>query len=121
MLEMQMLQPHELWSSITPGLSILWAQAMIERSAPLPIRVDLRISTSSPDGLHPLAASELLFAASRIHTLRLVGLRADILRVLDHLHTLVSTRGPESSIYDSGPPVTSLRLSLAPTCPIFAA
>src|SRR5260221_12147346 len=66
---------HELWSSINPGLSILWAQAMIERSAPLPIRVDLRISTSSPDGLHPLAASELLFAASRIHTLRLVGLR----------------------------------------------
>ena len=96
---------HGLWSSITPGLSILWAQAMIERSAPLPICVDLRISTSSPDGLHPLAASELLFAASRIHTLRLVGLRADILRVLDRLRSPSPLEALNLSIYDSGPPV----------------
>lgn len=96
---------HELWSSITPGLSISWAQAMMERSAPLPIRVDLRISTSSTDGLHPLAASELLFAASRIHSLRLVGLRADILRVLDRLRSPSPLEALNLSIYDSGPPV----------------
>jgi len=96
---------HELWSSITPGLSMLWAQAMMERSAPLPIRIDLRISTSSTDGLHPLAASELLFTASRIHTLRLVGLRADILRVLDRLRSPSPLKALNLSIYDSGPPV----------------
>jgi F-box-like len=96
---------HQLWSSITPGLSILWAQAMIERSSPLPVRVDLRISTSSTDGLHPLAASELLFAASRIRTLRLVGLRTDILRVLERLRSPSPLEALNLSIYDSGPPV----------------
>lgn len=96
---------HQLWSSITPGLSILWAQAMIERSSPLPVRVDLRISTSSTDGLHPLAASEVLFAASRIRTLRLVGLRTDILRVLERLRSPSPLEALDLSIYDSGPPV----------------
>ncbi|KAI0265967.1 hypothetical protein BC834DRAFT_877173, partial [Gloeopeniophorella convolvens] len=48
---------RELWSSITPGLSISWAQAMLERSAPLPVHVSIRISTATgSDGLHPLAA-----------------------------------------------------------------
>ncbi|KAH9959832.1 hypothetical protein BC827DRAFT_1377010 [Russula dissimulans] len=96
---------HQLWTSITPGLSILWAQAMIERSAPLPVRVDIRVSTSSTDGLHPLAASELLFAASRIRTLRLVGLRADVLRVLDRLRSPSPLEALTLSVYDSGPPV----------------
>ncbi|KAI9464292.1 hypothetical protein F5148DRAFT_953310, partial [Russula earlei] len=97
---------HQLWSLITPSLSISWARAMMERSAPLPVRVDIRVSTSSPDGgLHPLAASELLFVASRIRTLRLVGLRADILRVLDHLRSPSPLEALTLSIYDSGPPV----------------
>jgi hypothetical protein len=78
---------------------------MIERSSPLPVRVDLRISTSSTDGLHPLAASELLFAASRIRTLRLVGLRTDILRVLERLRSPSPLEALNLSIYDSGPPV----------------
>ena len=82
-----------------------WAQAMMERSAPLPIRIDLRISTSSTDGLHPLASSELLFTASRIHTLRLVGLRADILRVLDRLRSPSPLEALNLSIFDSGPPI----------------
>lgn len=65
------------------------------------------------DGLHPLAASELLFVASRIRTLRLAGLRADILHVLNRL------RSPSTyleslalSIYDSGGPPVSLPASV---------
>ena len=114
---------RELWSVISPGLSISWAQAMMERSSPLPVHVDIRISSgsanssSSPatmaDGLHPLAASELLFVASRIRTLRLAGLRVDILHVLNRL------RSPSShlesltlSIYDGGGPPVSLPASV---------
>jgi hypothetical protein len=93
---------RELWSSITPGLSISWSQAMMERSAPLPVRIDIRISTTSTDGLHPLAASELLFAASRIRTLRLVGLRADILRVLDRLRSPSPLESLDLCVVDSG-------------------
>lgn len=91
-----------LWSSITPGLSISWSQAMMERSAPLPVHIDIRISTTSTDGLHPLAASELLFAASRIRTLRLVGLRTDILRVLDRLRSPSPLESLELGVVDSG-------------------
>ena len=93
---------NELWSSITPGLSLSWARAMMERSAQLPLHVDIHISTSSTDGLHPLAASELLFAASRIRTLRLIGLRIDILRVLDRLRSPSPLKALELSIVDSG-------------------
>ena len=93
---------RELWSSITPGLSISWSQAMMERSAPLPVRIDIRISTSTTDGLHPLAASELLFAASRIRTLRLVGLRADILRILDRLRSPCPLESLDLCVVDSG-------------------
>lgn len=78
----------------------------MERSAPLPVRVDVRISTSCTDGLHPLAASELLFAASRIRSLRLVGLRTDILRVLHRLRSpAAQLEALNLSIYDSGAPV----------------
>ena len=95
---------------------------MIERSSPLPVHVDIRISCSSTtnsssssfaDGFHPLAASELLFVASRIRTLRLAGLRSNILQVLNRL------RSPSSklesltlSIYDGGGPPVSLPVSL---------
>ena len=112
---------RELWSVISPDLSIFWAQAMMERSSPLPVHVDIRIScgrstfssSSFADGFHPLAASELLFVASRIRTLRLAGLRSDILQVLNRL------RSPSSklesftlSIYDGGGPPVSLPVSL---------
>ncbi|KAF8267422.1 hypothetical protein EI94DRAFT_1325452 [Lactarius quietus] len=100
---------RELWSSITPGLSISWSQAMMERSAPLPVRIDIRISTSSTDGLHPLAASELLFAASRIRTLRLVGLRTDILRVLDRLRSPSPLESLDSASSTADSPSTSRR------------
>ena len=93
---------RRLWSSITPGLSIFWSQAMMERSSPLPVRIDIRVSSSSTDGLHPLAASELLFVASRIRTLRLVGLRVDILRVLDRLRSPSPLESLELCIVDSG-------------------
>ena len=96
---------RELWSSVTPGLSISWSQAMMERSAPLPVRVDIRVSSSSTDGLHPLAASELLFAASRIRTLRLVGLRADILLLLNRLRSPCPLESLDLCVVDSGQPV----------------
>ncbi|KAI0299114.1 hypothetical protein B0F90DRAFT_1818232 [Multifurca ochricompacta] len=94
---------HEIWSFITPGLSISWAQAMMERSAPLSVHVNIRVTTMSTDGLHPLAASELLFAASRISTLRILGLRADVLRVLDRLRSPSPLlESLDLSIVDSG-------------------
>ncbi|KAH8977656.1 hypothetical protein EDB86DRAFT_1075203 [Lactarius hatsudake] len=93
---------HELWSSITPGLSISWSLAMMERSAPLPVRIDIHLSSSHTNGLHPLAASELLFAASRIRTLRLVGLRADILRVLGRLRSPSPLESLDLCVVDSG-------------------
>jgi len=89
---------RELWSSITPGLFISW----LERSAPLPVRIDIRVSASSTDGLHPLPASELLFAASRIHTLRLVGLRVDIIRVLERLRSPSPLESLDLCVVDSG-------------------
>jgi hypothetical protein len=95
---------------------------MMERSAPLPLHVDIRISCSSStnsswssfaDGFHPLAASELLFVASRIRTLRLAGLRSDILHVLNRLRSPSSKLESLSlSIYDGGGPPVSLPGSL---------
>lgn len=112
---------------ISPSLSISWAQAMMERSSPLPVHVDIRISSgstnstsscSSPspmaaDGLHPLAASELLFVASRIRTLRLAGLRADILHVLNRLRSPSPHLASLTlAIYDGGGPPVALPASL---------
>ncbi|KAH9022381.1 hypothetical protein EDB83DRAFT_86928 [Lactarius deliciosus] len=76
---------YELWSSITPGLSISWSRSMIERSAQLPMRIDMRIRPCFADGLEALAASKLLLRSPGIRTLRLSGYRADILNILDHL------------------------------------
>jgi hypothetical protein len=78
---------------------------MLERSAPLPVRIDIRVSSSSADGLNPLAASELLFAASRIRTLRLVGLRTDILRLLNLLHSPCPLESLDLCVVDIGQPV----------------
>ncbi|KAF8494207.1 hypothetical protein F5888DRAFT_678514 [Russula emetica] len=113
---------RELWSVISPGLSISWAQAMMERSSPLPVHVDIRISCSSStnsssssfaDGFHPLAASELLFVASRIRALRLSGLRSNILHVLNRLRSPTSKlESLTLSIYDGGGPPVSLPVSL---------
>ncbi len=92
---------------------------MMERSFPLPVHVDIRISSgtnpssSSANGYHPLAASELLFVASRIRTLRLAGLRSDILHVLNRLRSPSSKLETLSlSIYDSGGPSVYLPASL---------
>lgn len=113
---------RELWSVISPGLSLSWAQAMMERSSPLPVHVDIRISCSSStntssssfaDGFHPLAASELLFVASRIRTLHLAGLQSNILHVLNRLCSPSSKLESFTlSIYDGGGPPVSLPVSL---------
>ncbi|KAH9023096.1 hypothetical protein EDB85DRAFT_1992705 [Lactarius pseudohatsudake] len=76
---------YELWSSITPGLSLSWSRSMIERTAQLPMRIDMRIRPCFADGLEALAASKLLLASPGIRTLRLSGYRADILKIVDHL------------------------------------
>ncbi|KAI9432479.1 hypothetical protein H4582DRAFT_2102290 [Lactarius indigo] len=76
---------YKLWSSITPGLSISWTRAMIERSAQLPMRIDMRIRPCFADGIESSAASELLLISPRIRSLRLSGYRADVLSILDHL------------------------------------
>ncbi|KAI9453466.1 hypothetical protein BJY52DRAFT_1123570, partial [Lactarius psammicola] len=75
----------ELWSSITPFYSVSWSRAMVERSSPLPMRIDMQIAPFFVDRLGSLVASELLPSASRIRTLRLSGYDADILKVLNRL------------------------------------
>ncbi|KAH9083468.1 hypothetical protein EDB83DRAFT_2329461 [Lactarius deliciosus] len=77
----------ELWSSITPDLSASWSWAMMERSAPLLMRIDISIGASCRNGLGLLAASELLTTTSRIRTLRLSGGPNDIVRVLRRLRS----------------------------------
>ena len=57
---------------------------MMERSAPLPVRINRQIGATSADGVDALAASGLL-SATRIRTLRLLGKTADVLEVLNHL------------------------------------
>ncbi|KAH8994280.1 hypothetical protein EDB92DRAFT_1944152 [Lactarius akahatsu] len=90
----------KLWSSITPGLSISWSRAMIERSAPLPMRIAMRIGACYEGWLGSFAASKLLFTA-RIRTLRLSGYLDDIISALNDL------RRPS--------PLESLSLQAAPT------
>ncbi|KAH9061332.1 hypothetical protein EDB87DRAFT_414563 [Lactarius vividus] len=77
----------ELWSSITPDLSASWSRAMMERSTPLLMRIDISIGASCRDGLGLLAASELLTTTSRIRTLRLSGSPNDIINVLGRLRS----------------------------------
>ncbi|KAH9176366.1 hypothetical protein EDB89DRAFT_2065714 [Lactarius sanguifluus] len=77
----------ELWSSITPDLSASWSRAMMERSAPLLMCIDISIGASCGDGIGLLAASELLTTTSRIRTLRLSGSPNDIVRVLGRLRS----------------------------------
>ncbi|KAH9009855.1 hypothetical protein EDB83DRAFT_449810 [Lactarius deliciosus] len=77
------LSQPELWSSITPNLSIFWSQAMVERSAPLSMRIDMEVG-ASVGGFELLAALELLLTSGlRTRTLRLSGLRHDILSILN--------------------------------------
>ncbi len=57
---------------------------MMERSAPLPMRIDMSIGADMKDGLEYLTAAELLLriTTSRIRTLRLSGYPVGILTVL---------------------------------------
>ncbi|KAI9453467.1 hypothetical protein BJY52DRAFT_840654 [Lactarius psammicola] len=75
----------ELWTSITPRLSISWSRAMTKRSSPLPMRINMQIGAFFSDGVESLVASELLPPASRIRTLRLSGYPVDVLKVLNRL------------------------------------
>ncbi|KAF8263949.1 hypothetical protein EI94DRAFT_1739580 [Lactarius quietus] len=57
------LSLRELWSSITSDLSISWSRAMIERSSPLPMHIDIVVDhmvTGSEHGLKLPAAPEPL-------------------------------------------------------------
>jgi hypothetical protein len=74
----------ELWSSIMMGFSFSWAQAMVERSSPLPMQIDMALRPFFEDGLEALAASEVL-PVSRIRTLHLSGHSDDIHLVLKPL------------------------------------
>lgn len=77
----------ELWSSITPELSIAWSQAMIKRSSPLPMHIIILVRVPHVEtsyGFNPLAASELL-STSRIRTLNLSGRPDNIIDVLTRL------------------------------------
>jgi hypothetical protein len=84
------LDLRELWSRITPDVPIRWLQAMIERSAPLPMTIINIINDTptplEPQGVKSLPASELLStSASRIRSLSLVGRNADVLNALNRL------------------------------------
>jgi hypothetical protein len=72
------LNLRELWSSITPRLSISWSRTMIERSSPLPMCI------KTTYGLKTLPGSELL-SSSRIRTLHISGYPRDVLELLNNL------------------------------------
>jgi hypothetical protein len=67
-----------------PGFSFSWLQAMIERSFPLPMRINIRISFDPVARDKSLAASALL-SASRIRTLNISGRSIDVLTFLKRL------------------------------------
>ncbi|KAH9023094.1 hypothetical protein EDB85DRAFT_338818 [Lactarius pseudohatsudake] len=97
------LSQPELWSSITPNLSIFWSRAMVERSAPLSMRIDMEVG-ASVGGFELLAALELLLTSSlRIRTLRLSGLRDDILSVLNRFSSLSPLKALDLCILYPGP------------------
>jgi hypothetical protein len=67
-----------------PGFSTSWLQAMIERSSPLPMRINIRISLDPVTMVKSLAASALL-SASRIRTLNISACPTDVLTILNRL------------------------------------
>ncbi|KAN0140537.1 hypothetical protein V8E53_001746 [Lactarius tabidus] len=84
------LDLRELWSRITPDVPIVWLQAMIERSSPLPMTIITHINDAplpaEPQGVNSLAASELLSTSEpRIRTLSLVGRNAAVLKFVNRL------------------------------------
>ncbi|KAH9055321.1 hypothetical protein EDB87DRAFT_1336199 [Lactarius vividus] len=79
------LSQPELWSSITLNLSIFWSRVMVERSAPLSMRIDMEVGCSI-GGFNSLTVSELLLTSSlRIRTLRLSGLSYPILSIFNRI------------------------------------
>ena len=95
---------RELWSTITPGLSIPWSQAMIERSFPLPMHIYIHFDNPfSTVGLKSLAVSELL-SESRIRTLSLSG-TPRVLEVLNRLSSLSPLESLSLLVQDTGVPI----------------
>ncbi|KAF8267440.1 hypothetical protein EI94DRAFT_1830131 [Lactarius quietus] len=79
------LGQRELWSSIIfPCISISWSQAMLNRSASLPMRIIINIYSHPPQRM---LISELLslLSSSRICMLSLSGIPYNVLNVLNHL------------------------------------
>ncbi|KAH9046752.1 hypothetical protein EDB84DRAFT_620192 [Lactarius hengduanensis] len=99
------LSQPELWSSINPDLSISWSRAMTERSAPLPMRIDIHVGPCFVGGFESLAASELLPPASRIRSLRLSGYTTDVLTVLNCLSSPSSLESLSLWVTGTGEPV----------------
>ncbi|KAF8267423.1 hypothetical protein EI94DRAFT_1325479 [Lactarius quietus] len=95
----------ELWSSINEAYSISWLRVMIERSAPLPMHIDIYISHINPIArLASLAAAELL-ASSRIRTLSLSGSPIDVLNVLSRLSNPSPIESLSLKVFDDREPV----------------
>ncbi|KAH8989730.1 hypothetical protein EDB92DRAFT_2089031 [Lactarius akahatsu] len=99
------LSQPELWSSINPDLSLSWSRAMTERSAPLPMRIDIHVGPCFAGGFESLAASELLPSASRICSLRLSGYTTDVLTVLNCLSSPSSLESLSLWVTGTGEPV----------------
>ena len=77
---------RELWTHITPSLSISWSQVMMERSAPLLVHIDRHICDYLKDRVESeLLATSRLLSASRIRALRLSGHPTYVLKVLNCL------------------------------------
>ncbi|KAH9174530.1 hypothetical protein EDB89DRAFT_548621 [Lactarius sanguifluus] len=99
------LSQPELWSSINPDLSISWSRAMTERSAPLPMHIDIHVGPCFAGGFESLVASELLPSASRIRSLRLSGYPTDVLTVLNCLSSASSLESLSLWVTGTGEPV----------------
>src|SRR6266404_1242853 len=83
------LSLRELWSTIAIGLSIPWARAMMERSDPLPMDLNIRVVPFMGDYYFGLTAIiDLLHAASnRTRTLHIIGDPTELVTILSGLRS----------------------------------
>ena len=101
------LNHHSLWGTITPNLSLPWLKALMARSEPTQVDVELRVGQVSIKRMF-LCVDEviaLLSDCTRMRSLRLLGSRRDVCAVLDALRTTTPIHSLALSLWEPGPPV----------------
>ena len=99
---------HSLWGTITPNLSLPWLKALMARSEPAQVDVELRVGQVSIKRMYICVdeAIALLSECTRMRSLRLLGPRRDVCAVLDALRTTTPVHSLALSLWEPGPPVS---------------